>query len=526
MPYIITEMDETYLSIVRPTITNVTRQLMDKMGIKNNKIPVSFPGSDGKLSMLNSNNITDHRPASFDNVEKIIVEYRDEYNEDEILTLQSKKNEQSPIWSDTPLGIKLYPIYSRSKFNVSYTYQAQNRTQVERFRDHWRRKIAEGREYMYFDSDCIIPVPQLTVNILKILYNSKVRNDPNPITFLQYLQHYGCPNLTILTNGEGKGWTLAYAEKQTMFYGGFTDETPPEAEKQDEGDRWRVSFNFEFTYDKVISFGVKYPVVINNDLIHPVLYPKPVIDPREFRAVTNKSRDYFFRIQNMTGMSWYSRGACIRVPEFDDWSIDLEWQNQKPLVSALLLVDEEDPHNVCNLKVLDEDSGWGLSDALIPHFVNNRERLINRLLFPFKVTIYIDDVEMSPDNLYIDQDLNIRTKNPMKPHKRYHLVISAVYNPRLLTDDSQSYMLNHPDFACIWIDILLGRPPRSTYPQVNRNGRIDPTDFRLFFQREGVPFNDEGTFIGEPTGSIFACVKHFTVNAHQHGDLPNAYRKD
>ena len=78
------ELPETYASISRPVALDIMKQLMDNLKIEQ-KVPIYYPGANGKMTTWNANNIRESDSAQFTAREKIIMNVRETHIEDDLL---------------------------------------------------------------------------------------------------------------------------------------------------------------------------------------------------------------------------------------------------------------------------------------------------------------------------------------------------------------------------------------------------------------------------------------------------------
>lgn len=483
------ELPETYASISRPVALDIMKQLMDNLKIEQ-KVPIYYPGANGKMTTWNANNIRESDSAQFTAREKIIMNVRETHIEDDLLTLVPKQNNHPPIFIDRDSKIKVFPVYSRVKAIVTLTYRTQDRWQAESFRDNWRRKIAENREYMTFSARYKYPIPKVVVNILNLLYltRSKTKKDFNK--FEDYVYHFGSKKLTELTNAAGKGGTLAMAEIQEYIFGNFTDPNPPEIEKDELGAVWTTQLEFEYQYDKPISITTHYPIMINNHLVHEVLYPEVLFDIDRLPMIMSDIRNYYDNIQYDMGYMQAMRGPIIRIPAFDDWPNKFTHKETTKMVSVLLAIGEDTPRELFNLKDMGE---YGLHPALHDGFSKNHFYLTKDREFPFYVQLYVDDVPAGDDRLECTTDLELVATADLDIYKTYHVVISVYRNLNLLTLEARKRFLNYPALVNAWLDIVLGHKPKNGYPKVV-NGKVMPRDLeRVFAENTNYKYSGGGS---------------------------------
>ena len=506
------ELPETYASVTRPVAYEIVKQLRDNLGILNKDIPISFPGANGKVTTWNANNVESRDSAQFQGSEKIIVDIREDYIEDDLLTMLSNRIDSPPIFLDKDHGIGIHTVYSRTKITISFTYRARDRWQAESFRDYWRRKIAENREYMVFNARYQYPIPEDIEKGLYLLYKTRSYHKQDYPTYQDYLFGLGSQHLVSLTNSAGKGDTLAMTECQENIYGNFTDPTTMDKEKDEIGAVWTCQFDYEYHYDKPISVVLTYPLLLNNKMVPPQLYPEIHFDINRLKLRSGLTRQNYTIIAQDNGFNWHIRGAYIRIPEFDDWSNQLKRNDVKTLLSAMLIVDPDKPKEVCNLIDLGD---WGLHPALHESFKKQHRWLGMRNEFPFHVALYNGDVYQGDTALHFDYDLNVETKYDMSIENMYHMVITVVRDIKLLSPDAQKRFFNDYQLVCTYLDLILGREPHGGYPVQNQDGSVSWKEFDRIARLNNL--GEKGRYMG--LGSAIVTVGIFGVVTHHESEL-------
>lgn len=514
MATLVYELPETYASVTRPVAYEIVKQLRDNLGILNKNIAISFPGANGKVTTWNANNIEETDSFQFSAKERLMVDIKEDYIEDDLLTMMSRRKEYPPIFLDKGCGVMIHPVYSRTKVVVSFTYRTKDRWQAENLKDYWRRKIADNREYMVFNARYKYPIPEDIEKGLWLLHRTRSVNLKDCKTYQDYLATFGSKHLVSLKNAAGTGDILAMAECQENIYGNFTDPTSMDMEKDELGAVWNVTFDFEYHYDKPISVVLTYPLLIHNELIPPQLYPEVQFDIATLKTHSGLTRERYTIIEQHNGFNWHIRGAVIRIPEFDDWSSTIKLDNYKMLLSAMMIVDPEHPREVCNLKDMGE---WGLHPVLHPFFSKNSQWLNVYNESPFYVQIYENNAIMEDLNIVIDHNLNVETKYPMKLHKMYHMTISVHKDIKLLSKAAQYRFFSDPVVVNAWLDIFIGHQPINGYPKVNPGGFVDIKDFDRVIRENG-----KLTFGKAPyyrLGTAIATVGIFNVATHNQNEI-------
>lgn len=518
MAFLNMELKETYASITRPVAYDITKQLLKKLAVEDN-IRIFFPGANGKSQTWNSGEVQSQDGANFNTKQHVRINVKEDYMEDDYLTMYSSQRNNPLIFLDPLTKISMHPIYSRTKVTLSVSYRTKDRFEAESFRDNWKRKIAENREYMTFTAKYTYPIPETTEQALYILYLLRNNRKKECKDYSEYVFKYGTPALTSLTNVAGNGDTLAVEETQLMVQGILSDIAPPEPEKDDKGAVWLVNFDMEYQYDKVIAINLTYPLLVQNQLVPEPLQPELLFDVNELHAKLSQSRNWFNYIQSNMGYMQYVRGAYIRIPKFDDWSHHVRFKNYKPLLTAMLTVDEENPRDIFSLKDMGE---YHLLPALQEVFSKTSLYLTAPYESPFLIQLYKNDSPLPKEYIHVDKDLNITATFDLDPNEMYHIVISILTDIRLLGKEAEKRFFNNQPLVYSWLDIRIGHSPGTTpdggYPKVYPNGQVDFDEFRKIVKEYNLA--SEENYAHHYPGKVMSTLAFFGVFTHRKDELP------
>lgn len=513
MAFLNMELKETYASITRPVAYDIAKQLLKKLAVEDN-IRIFFPGANGKSQTWNSGEIQSQDGANFNTKQHVRINVKEDYVEDDYLTMYSNQRNNPYIFLDPLTRISMHPIYSRTKVTLTVSYRTRDRYEAESFRDNWKRKIAENREYMTFTAKYLYPIPETTEQALYILYLMRNNRKKECKSYSEFVFKYGTPALTSLTNTAGNGDTLAVEETQVGIQGILADTAPPEAEKDDKGAVWVVNFDIEYQYDKVIAINLTYPLLVQNQLVPTPLQPELLFDINELNAKLTQSRNWFNYIQSSMGYMQYVRGAYVRIPKFDDWSHHVRFKNYRPLLTAMLTVDENNPRDIFNLKDMGE---YKLMDAVQESFSKNSLWLTQPYESPFIIQLYRGDQPLPHDYLHVDRDLNIISTYDLDPNEMYHIVISILNDIRLLSKEAEKRFFFSKSMVYTWLDIRIGHAPDDGYPKVHPNGHVDFDEFIKIAKQYNLA--SEENYAYHYPGKVMSTLAFFGIVAHRRDEL-------
>lgn len=439
MPKIILPIPSTEISVTRSVVQDVMNQIKELTNIDEN-VRVRYAGSLEALGQYGSFAVDDGgEKTRFDSSQKIHVQVSEEYREGTLLNSAVHLHENPRIFEDSALMLLLKPIYSYTDVTIEVTYRAQNQTQAEQWKNDIRVRIADNRESNLHFVNYHYAVPITALRIIRHCYDLRENVAGYGQTFKEYLAERSTPNLITLTTSAGTQPIFVIKERQGMIQGYFDFNEPPESTKDDNIVTYTTKFTYKFSYQKPISTNLIYPLVVHNQLISDKFYTtnRAFQIDRDLELVTNSRRSFNFLEELYSPNSYPLSG--IRIPEFDDWLPRSVHPYSSTLALWLLQVDQKDPTNIANFKDMDDivvhPDIWLMMQS-------ERTRMTKRGDSIFYFNMFVADMP-EEDYLTIDENWNIISKKPLNMRSMYHLRLSLITNPALLTENAKTGLQTH-----------------------------------------------------------------------------------
>lgn len=453
MPTVALEIPETYDSITRPVATGIVRDLISYFELPNDT-NIRYMGSAGEVAQ-HASQLVESRPIPhYPFGERVDVELNETYLEEGVLNTAVKRHDNNPVFMDQGLLVSMRPVYTKTEATISFRYRATNKTQAYKWRDTLRRRMTQGTQALLHELIYHYPVPPVFHAILREIHTKRETVAGYGDTFTQWLESHYDPRMTVLSNLSGSRGAVAIPEKQIQVQGWLSFESEPdEPEKDREGDTWILSFDYTFQYDKVTAMVIDYPIVVHNQLLDDKYLDlekpyNPYDVPRK-PSFTGRLNDSFSRINYNPDTAFQG----VVLPDFDDWRPAGNNFKEVPIFTSLIGVELEDPYQVVNLMDLGEVS---LTQSVINHLYREKSHLTTYLASVFHVTFYRGKTVLSSDSLYVDEDLNVRTKEPLNPRDVHHVRLSVISDLRNLTLRAQEALRRDPEVCFQVIDVLDG----------------------------------------------------------------------
>lgn len=429
MPIIKLPIEDTKDSIMRPIMTDITRQLNIKMGFDPD-LPIFYPDESGVMMQHNSKIHKDNDHGSkFASDELITIEV-DEVFVDSLRETKVLMPEHMPIFRDDRLGIIMKPVYMPCILNITYKYRCKDRTQAEMWRNKMRSKMSNYGDLNHHHLKYHYLIPEIHLAVLEELHRLRELKDGYNDTFASYLfdrvNSHGSVRLTKISNFNGHRQRLAIAENQTRVYGMYQFDVAPErGQREDEISTWTTSFSYKVQYSRPTELILQYPIMVHQSLV-----PEPFIPSREdtmYEEGLGKERHFSLSGFYMECFSsQYERkirakNNGIQLPDYDEFTPKESIPGTRRIFDALLSLDSKEPDKLANLlEIKDVTFGKEMIEFLKSEsfFMKYRGRSV------FHTTLYNQWGLLHDRYHEVTKDLDINSLLDLSLRNCYHLRLS------------------------------------------------------------------------------------------------------
>lgn len=444
MPHVTTPIPETYISIVRPVVLSVVRQIRDITKVSDKGFRISYLGYPEEQQIFNSNTGTPEDPRDtsfFEQKGKFVITVREVPDELTLYNSPVMYQDTQLVFLDKALDVQLKPVYSSTEVNISFEYRTEDKQAAQAWVDEYRTKIAMNREALTHHVAYEYPIPFSFAGILQEIHRLRENKGAYGNSFAEYLMQNFSQKATVLVNMAGERPLLVIKEDQLNILGWFENTTPPEVEKGEKGANFMVRFDYKFRFEKPIQMALKYPFVIHNQVLgnkfrnhDEVAYHRMVGG----MGLLNQSFEYFRKEQNQYDEALEG----IRIPHYDDWIPKYVPIMSANIMTSVLLLNESDLTRAVQLT---ENPTYPLQQWVIDFLVADREKLTLPGASVFFVALYEGDDLLASDRYYVEEDLTVRTTFEMDLRKTYHLRFSVVADFTLMSEQARDTLRNHPE---------------------------------------------------------------------------------
>lgn len=433
MPRLVSELPQSYENITRPVALDVARQLAKMFNLPKN-IRVILPGA-AETTLYPGTALPTDQPmdsATFGHNERLVLEILENPVEDRILTTAVHQVENIPFFLDEDLGVRMYPVYSGTEMNFTFTYRAANRTQAVRFRNEMLARTAAMREVITHEIQYYYHVPYVFLHLLKHLYTLREAVAGYGETWDQYVSKYITERATTITDQIGQNQALAVRELQTAVFGNFQyTGTIEQPEKDKESGTFNCQFQYKFTYDQVISAVAEWPLLVHNQLVSEPWRSQPwasgdLVDPARRKQVSSLSRYVFNKIVNLFPSPCETRLLDgITIPNFDEWRPSYVIPNTSSLIVAMVALDPTAPQTLFEL--MGDLDGYQIDPSLKDFLIGEAPYLNSKGGSVFDLRLYQGDDPMDDGLLSVSApDLIVVSNAVMDLRKTYHVRLALV----------------------------------------------------------------------------------------------------
>lgn len=453
MPMLDYEIPDVYVSVTRPTNVNIIRSIINSTGIPEDTF-IEYAGMNDNVptyrSLLNNNREVD--TAKFGAYGKVQVTAEDTVIEDRLMSTPFTYNENKVIWRDRQRGIALQPYYEQTEVRLNFRYRAVDQNDAMDWQTRMKRRIMEKWFDASYQTSYNFVVPKLILAFYQQFYKMKEAVAGEGDTFEAWMNKYAIqPNTTLtMLNGQEPEW--AFEEIQLDVLGNFDFTAPPKEEKNAENTTWQVEFAYTFRYDRPLGFMLTYPLVLHNQLMPKKFRPDNVIyDPYAYYGLGLKARSRYDRLLSSLGLPRTPQRAGSIIPWFDDFWPDAEVGSTTNLAQFLVQVDAANPTRVLDLKTI---PGYYFHPDLVAYMTRVHDKLTQRSGAAVNVSLYTNDSLWDSRALYVDEDLVVHTRSPMKLTNVHHVRVSLFNQLFMLQPDAEDTLRSNPEWAYLIFDGL------------------------------------------------------------------------
>lgn len=440
MPVVVNTIKETTQAITRPVVLDALKILKQYTGIGNNVEIQVFTGSNASSlpgSLANAGNGDNVR---FDSHEKLLADYTERFDENDYATAAVNWKDNVPYFLDAPLQIHMRPVIVKANIEIQIQYRCPNEAAAQRWLADIRQRISMERTVLPMELNYTYQIPMSYMVILAHLHDLRENVAGYNQSYLEWIQACFDDRVTVQkTNGE-KGHQFTVCERQGGVLGEFDFTSVPTADRNESNSTWTVGFGFKFTYEKVISAVLEYPIVVHNQVVDAKFRKDPTPYTLTEKRLMNISRRAYEHMPYVAPKEWEHPIGGIVIPTYDDWFPDNFSKATTSVFTTLCTVDSDDPYQICNIRDL---GPWQLNPLFLDWIQTNPKLCFSQTRSPLVIEFYTGNTRFTQEALYLDEQLNLRSVTPLNERLIHHLRFALVTDLTVISEPYQRNLRNH-----------------------------------------------------------------------------------
>ena len=470
MPKLLLPVPETYDSVTRPIIYDVTRQLFAWTGLPADT-PILYPSAHGTVQQPGSELLQEPLKAELAFNDQVSVEVDETVEQDRILSTAVLYPDNLFIFRDPRVETILKPVYSSTEITINFRFRSIDEVKARRWREQMRVRVSQLRDVLLLDIRYAYQVPPVALLVLTEIHRLMEAVAGYGDSFAQWVAAHVTPAATVESNLAGEQMQVAFTEHQMRIVGMWDFEGAPEVgSKEDEGDTWTIGVAFRFRYDKPVSVVMDYPQMIHNQIIR-FRDDTPPFNPDQVRKHYSLSAFYFEHFNKARALEGILKGPEIigneglRFPPWDEFlpKSTAPWYIR--IFSGMISLDLSGGRNPGRLMRLDRLPEGYAMNARMRAFVAGEAPYMTRLFYSvFSCNLYLSN-DIQPDgSIVVDPDLNVLTTFDPNPRARFHVWFGLCYNWRFLSPAALARLMANFDILQLLVNGLWPGLPACCQP--------------------------------------------------------------
>ena len=439
---------EVDASITRPVMFEVARQIMQRTNIPTNTRlvfkgqaeSVFQKGSEVGATQLDVSSpiLAGESQLYIDATESPIIEL---ITTDDLI----RDNTNPCLFNDDRLGIAVMPIKKQMEVVLTFRYRASSKTYAERWKNTIWTNVANQRDLDIHTVSFSYPFPPEFISVIRYFHSLRENIAGYGEDFETYFTNHMDETITRVSNLSGSNAMAYKPETATRILGWFEFQGEPEkTEKDSDSSTWSTEFSYKFRYDKVTHAVLRFPVAIHNQLVDDRLFGRmqKMLHEKELQyskvGQANRAFESDYILSEL--MNRYPQQR--RIPEHDTIAYTNIVPHTNTLFSAIVELEENNPI----LLNLNELGDFGFDDDVMDYI---RQEGYKWMAKPYacmlNISLYRNENLTNPNNLTIDQNLNVRAIEGTDIRKINRLRISYYDNIEMVMPDALVRLNKFPE---------------------------------------------------------------------------------
>ncbi len=463
MPKEIIELTDLYDTVTRPVNITIAKQIAERIGFDPSIMP-EFANTAGTFGVRGSNMETDSTSNIWQGTSRSLIEVTESYVDRGLMTNNMLQTEWPAIFTDPKLDVYLSPHYRKVEVSVRMIVKERDQSRANAMHAAIKSRIDQTVFNTNHSVKYNYNIPPVVVAILLDIYRLRENVAGYGQNSAEWFNEAFSKNWRITTAQNGMGSTITLGEGQLRISGWFDgDPEPPQWEMYgDKEGAWSTEVNYKFWYDRPEALIFKYPLIVHNQLIS-----KDYIDftvPDWFQYVGARQSRSETILQEFTPQFGYE-GSWLTTPGIPIPVWD-EWLEPKPvhvpyymsLFRFMATLDNSDPDNVDYHSLInferDIKPDWDIWPEAIGYMKDTAAKMTQPYRNVFIFQVYEWDRLRDMSLTHVDSDLNVTYDEALSLRDNYHVNVSFLTDPSMLTRDAIIDLANHWCFGYKYFQVV------------------------------------------------------------------------
>lgn len=437
MPQVTAIIPEVHKTVIRPIVHDVVKDLIKVLRIDDKKTPIEYRGNAQNLAPRNST-LDAEELNTFNTNQRVIINVSDEYVDRAVMSSDPRQQDNPVVFRDAAMRVTLYPVKHTREFSVDIILHAPDRVTAGRWIRNLRSLIASTVYNNLHAPTYSYNVPLEVMQFLIDIHQRSETIAPYNRNAATWFKEKFTKNFTFVTDQAGNNATPVIREQQTKVVGFFTggSDVPREEPEGENSGGWTTQLTYKFWADIPEEMVLNFPLMTHQQCLSAkyINYDLPAwVDTlRSNKSLSAQIYHHFD--SNYQGPHPLDITPGVPIPTVDDWQRPKLLSPQYMDVFRILIQFEENNPLICNLRELGEF-------AFLPTFMEYISKTYSKMTGAlyrniFHCTVWRWNELQGYNEVRVDKDLNVYFDGPVNLRDNYHLVISMLIDPSLLTDDA------------------------------------------------------------------------------------------
>ena len=371
----------------------------------------------------------------------IKIEYTEESEDGNELSLVPARPDFKPIYHDKDVGSSFQPIHHSRKGMIHFTLGSKSKSKIYSLANKIRLYSSSDAMYCLHDFEYFYNIPNFLNKLLLEINDKKNYRiiDGDKLAIEQYIDQTFDDRVDFANalDGDITKSSLVIREKQLDIEGWIEGDLQSiKPEYNDQASEWLLEFDYTFTYEKPVTLLVKYPILVYNSIIHPFF--RTLIDTKnkkDSRPIRTKRAQPLTDVTQVeqdidSSLSIKHPGYYVPIPEYDTTILPKPLNFYARMAVILTIMDETDRTLLFNL---DDIPTIKLKDSYKDFLINSERLYVGeefRSVFHFE--LWKNNKRDYQNKIILQEDGTLRSTYELDYRYTYRVSINILTDLNLL----------------------------------------------------------------------------------------------